>query len=310
MNHTYCLTKFAVITNSDYVELKDENKFTRQVVNFGPDNKLFNAKFKDPIVYNPLEDTKELYMEMNKIDFKSPATFTKFINTYGLPLGDNISAGNEEVKVFYKMDIKEFLEPFIRIKEIIDLWQAIQENNLDKLKKAKESFGLSSGKRFLIMAEVYKQEILKTDIDIKELFKKEGSFTSEELKLWESVKDGDLKDIAKAYITVLLNKQSFGTIKTTLVDVPCPGKGKTVMKKKIVDAVSFENLFEVAFYQLRQMIFNEMQIRTCEHCGFPFEVTHEKQRFCPPLFGKKRSNCENTYNQRLRRQKKKEQQSQ
>lgn len=50
----------------------------------------------------------------------------------------------------------------------------------------------------------------------------------------------------------------------------------------------------------------EIEYKTCEHCGKEFKVTHEKQRFCPTKPGRKRSTCENTYNQRIRRQRQKE----
>jgi hypothetical protein len=304
MKHTYCLSKFTVLEN--YKEYKDEKGVLRWIINEEA-NHLLDEKFKEQKVYNPLEETKELYMELNKINFKDPNSLPKFISTYGLPIGKNIDAGNKEIKALYRMSILEFLKNFIPFKEIINLWQAIQDDDQVKLENTRKIFSLNAADAQLKIFQEHKQYILeKSDLEIDLFQKTDGPFTDEEFKIWVNMKDMDLKDIAKSYITVLLNKQSFGHIKTTLVDVPCVKKGKTVNEKKIVDAVSFNNLFEVAFYQLRQSIFNEMKLKRCEHCGYPFEATHERQRFCSPLFGRKRSTCENTYNQRLKRQRQKQ----
>ena len=40
----------------------------------------------------------------------------------------------------------------------------------------------------------------------------------------------------------------------------------------------------------------------CEECKRVFIKNHGNQRFCPPTY-QKRSKCENTYNQRIKRQK-------
>jgi hypothetical protein len=299
----HCLTSFTVLEN--YKEFKDEKGFVRWIVNLEPEHQL-DAKFKAKNIYNPLEEARELYMELNKVNFKDPETLTKFVATYGLPLGENIEAGNKENKVFYKMDVFDFIEKLVRFKEIMRIWQAIKENNHEVLEKTKKTFHLLSAKGLIEMSEEYMDYVIKNKVEILEFFNSNTPFSDEDFKLWNSVKDLGLQDIALAYIKLLFRKQYFGKMDTDLVDVPRNKNGKITMKKTLVDAVSFNDLFEVAFYQLRQLIFNEQEIRYCEHCKFPFEVTHEKQRFCPSVLGKKRSNCENTHNQRIRRQRKKE----
>jgi hypothetical protein len=302
---TYCLSKFAVL--DDYCEKKIEGEkgwnFWLVLYN---DFNLLKAKFTNQRFYNPLEEAKELYMELNKVNLKKPESLMKFISVYGIPAGNKILGGNDEMKAFFQMNLmKDFIFKFVDLQKIIRYWKAIKEDDQETLEKAKKSFTLDAvGEQI----EEYKKHedyfVKNPDSGIEQL--NEDALNAECHNIFMKVKDQKLKDIVIAYITVLLNKQSFGEIKTTVVDVPCKEKKKIVMKKKIVDAISFNDLFEVAFYQLRQAIFNDMQIKTCEHCGFPFEVTHERQRFCPPLFGKKRSNCENTYNQRIRRKTKKE----
>lgn len=299
----HCLTTFTVLEN--YKEFKDEKGFVRWIVNLEPEHKL-DAKFKAKNIYNPLEEAKELYMELNKVNFKEPHTLTKFVATYGLPLGENIEAGNKENKVFYRMDVFEFIEKLVKFKEIMKIWQAIQENNSDVLEKTKKAFHLLAGKGLIEMSGEYMDYVIKNKVELKE-FSSNTPFSDEYFKSWNNIKDSSLQDIALTYIELIFKEQSFGKMDNKVIDVPRNKNGKVIMKKTLVDAISFNDLFEVAFYQLRQLIFNEQEIRYCEHCKFPFEVTHEKQRFCPSVLGKKRSNCENTYNQRLRRKRKKEQ---
>lgn len=302
----HCLTTFTILEN--YKEFKDEEGFVRWIVNLEPEHKL-DAKFKAKHIYNPLEEAKELYTELNKVNFKDPETLTKFVATYGLPLGEKIEAGNKENKVFYKMDVFDFIKKLVRFTEIMQIWEAIQKNDIEILEKVKNTLYLLAGKGLIEMSEEYKDYVFKNKVEFTESFSSAIPYSDENFKTWNSVKDSSLQDIALAYIKLLFKKQSLGKMDTELVDVPRNKNGKIVMKKTLVDAISFNDLFEVAFYQLRQLISTEQEIRYCEHCEFPFEVTHEKQRFCPSILGKKRSNCENTYNQRIRRQRKKEKQA-
>ncbi|RSL29685.1 hypothetical protein D7Z54_29835 [Salibacterium salarium] len=58
----------------------------------------------------------------------------------------------------------------------------------------------------------------------------------------------------------------------------------------------FDNLFEVAYFYLTQAVFNGAEMRVCQYCENLFEVTHQSQRFCPPVPNRKRSSCEMAYN--------------
>lgn len=299
MAHTYCLTRFTV--SNKYKELYN-NEGKLEWVTFDNES-LSDLKFKSDLIYNPLEDTKELYTELNKVRPIEPKSLLKFINTYGLINGLNIDEGNEDIKAIYRMSMKSFYEHWVPFKQIIFVWEAIKENNVNELEKYKDEFRLLAASRQLKTPTQNVDEI--KSILKYSLSKQEHPLAADSFKTWIQVKDEDLRIIAKAYISVLLNQQSTGQIKTTLIDIPCNKNGKTIFKKELVEAVFFKDLFEVAFYQLREAILNK-DIRKCEHCGFPFEVTHERQRFCPPLFGRKRSTCENTFNQRLKRKRMKE----
>ncbi|MED3799142.1 hypothetical protein P4604_17340 [Lysinibacillus capsici] len=88
---------------------------------------------------------------------------------------------------------------------------------------------------------------------------------------------------------------------------------KVAINSKIVNSIDgdffeiklYNNLFEIAYNQIKDSLLNNTEIKKCEHCGHFFESTHGKQRFCPPLPFKKRSSCENSYSQQIRRTKEK-----
>jgi hypothetical protein len=50
--------------------------------------------------------------------------------------------------------------------------------------------------------------------------------------------------------------------------------------------------------------------RICKNCGLEFYPRHRSQFFCPVEPGIKRSRCENTFNQRIKRQRRKEREKQ
>ncbi|WP_066057296.1 hypothetical protein [Robertmurraya korlensis] len=66
----------------------------------------------------------------------------------------------------------------------------------------------------------------------------------------------------------------------------------------------FDDLFSFAYFQLARALVNDVEVRECDNCGYIFEVTHQRQRFCPPVPNRKRSSCEMAYNNRLKKEKK------
>lgn len=297
----YCLTKFAVLEN--YTDLFKVGE-TEWIIDRHP-GKQIQAKLKNRSLYNPLEDAKELYMELNKVIPEDPKTIMKFVRTYGLPIGANLDDGDKEIKAIYRMELQELNEKLKPFQKIISVWQAIKNNTEQALETIKKEFQLMATLDQIheFSGEDNYEEILRNiNADMN------NPTTTEEFKSWLSVKDEDLKVIALTYISVLLNKQSLGKRQHKVTNVTCERSGKLVTEKAMVEAISFNNLFEVAYYQLSKAI-PKKEIRKCDHCEFPFELTHERQHFCPPLLGRKRSTCENTYNQRIKRQRKKEDQN-
>jgi predicted transposase YdaD len=64
-------------------------------------------------------------------------------------------------------------------------------------------------------------------------------------------------------------------------------------------------LIDVAWWQLRQTIIGNIQLKECEasDCSNLFVIKHVSQRFCPPAKGNKKSTCQNRAGQRKKRKK-------
>lgn len=71
-----------------------------------------------------------------------------------------------------------------------------------------------------------------------------------------------------------------------------------------VPGVWFSDLFNFAYFQIAKALSNNVEVRECDFCGHIFEVSHKRQRFCPPLPNRKRSSCEMAFNNRLKKEKK------
>ncbi|WP_453992382.1 hypothetical protein [Bacillus nitroreducens] len=289
------------------------------------------AKHKSLNTYNPLEDTPELYTELAKLDPLNEKDLLKFASEYGLPtnivsveLTEELDFDNTGFDPKYvtndEMDILTFAQSLKEYKEAFNLWNAINENEMPILKHAKEAFKKKAieanrktkhdiYKRFL--AEDYDVEDLSWDeledeetkpnfYQLLEYYinNKIDSLILYEHSLWRSwneTKDKSLQQIAKKYLIHLLNSNESGQ------------SSFAIQNNEIVPGVRFDDLLEVAFFQLSEAVTHRVKFRRCAHCRSLFEVTHEGRKFCPPLPGRKRSTCENTYNQRLKRERLKKQ---
>lgn len=75
-------------------------------------------------------------------------------------------------------------------------------------------------------------------------------------------------------------------------------------KGEIIPTILSESMFDIAYFQMLKAISNRVKLRKCTFCGFYFEVSHDKERFCPPLPFHKRSSCEMAYSNRMRKARK------
>lgn len=279
-------------------------------------------------LYNPLEEANELYTELAKLDIFHEGKLMRFIARYGLPVDyyfrnpkDIEEEELEDVRdniLFGYMDLLLFYEELIKYKKVFGIWKSIRTVNKSELYKIREEFRLSAQKSLemakdnfferyfesskygdeyynLAYEEVEKYESLsdyvKAHISKEEL--KTINFKNPMWELWEKNKDASLVECAKQYLIILINKQHMGQ------------PSFHIKNGDIVPAIAFNNLIEVAYYQLSKAITNNIELKSCEKCGAFFEVTHGSRKYCPPLLGTKRSTCENSNSQRAKRLRKK-----
>lgn len=295
----HSLTRFAVLENYEMVY---ENKDLKWISN---EDHSYRAKIKNNSIYNPLEDAKELYTELNKIDIDNTKSIMKFVKNYGLPFGETIEAGNPDIKAFHTMNIEEFSQKLAKYKEIFGYWKVAQNKNPEEMEQLKKEFGNEALAGLLANSLGFEID----EVDHKEFGKKDSTVMTPEYARWLEIKDRKPVDAIYQLISIMINEQYTKKEQTSYVDVPCKRKGKIVYEKKMAPAIYLNNLFEGAYSQLTQSIYKEMKIGLCKHCEFPFEITHERQIFCPPMLGRKGSTCENTFNKRIKRDRKKEKQS-
>lgn len=281
-------------------------------------------------LYNPLEEANELYTEMAKLNIFDVESLMKFIARYGLPLDyyfRSPKAVEEDIDdvrdniLFEYMDLLLFYEELVKYKKVFEIWKSIRTVNKSELYKIKEEFR-SSAQKTLELAKAnffeayfenskYGDEYYNLEYEEIEKYESLSSYvedhiSKEELKnikfkspmweLWEKNKDASLVECAKQYLIILINKQDMGQ------------PSFHIKNGNIVPAIAFNNLIEVAYYQLSKAITNNTELKACEKCGAFFEVTHGARKYCPPLLGTKRSTCENSNSQRAKRMRKKKNQ--
>jgi hypothetical protein len=81
---------------------------------------------KTAYVYNPLEDTPELFLELAKVS--NLKELLQFINIYGLPTGKSKKEINSDTEqlIVYDMDIFDFFVQVETLHELVSLWFSIQ----------------------------------------------------------------------------------------------------------------------------------------------------------------------------------------
>jgi hypothetical protein len=110
----------------------------------------------------------------------------------------------------------------------------------------------------------------------------------------DSLSDNQVINLAKEYLASLL-----GYLDAFNVSMHLDFENGT-----FVPGVWFKDLFNFAYFQLAKALSNNVEVLECDYCSHIFEVTHKRQRFCPPLPNRKRSSCEMAYNNRLKKEKK------
>ncbi|MBY0005741.1 hypothetical protein H7K05_10430 [Priestia aryabhattai] len=279
-------------------------------------------------LYNPLEEASELYTEMAKLDIFNEESLMRFVARYGLPLDYYFrrpkdiqeEESDEEINnniLFGYMDLLLFYEELAKYKKIFNIWKSIRTDNKSELYAIRDEFRSSAHKSLTIAKKNFFEEYFENSEYAEEYYNLEDEEAEkyenlisyvekhapkEELdnikfehsmwELWQKNKDVPLIENAKQYLIILINNQNMGKPSFHL---------KT---GDIVPAIAFNNLIEVAYYQLSRAMTNNTDLRACEKCGAFFEVTHGSRKYCPPLLGTKRSTCENSNSQKAKRKRK------
>ncbi|MBY0124490.1 hypothetical protein [Bacillus sp. S/N-304-OC-R1] len=265
--------------------------------------------------YDPLEESPNLYTEIAKIEYFDIPSLTKFIENFGLPFGLDLFPTDIYSVFHYELDLFGFYNTLYEYKKTLNVFEALQTNNKTKINEYAEEFkkyvesemnkGISGSvdtlMDFKIIKKLEHEEGLKNYSDFSkryyEIFREEA-FQIKQIpnvvKRWYEIEDAPPEFKARHYLVELMNNWDKGNSTYAIID------------GQIHPGTTFNDLIEVAYYQLSCAVIGNIELRRCENCNSLFEVIHESRRFCPPLPGVKISTCQNTYNQRIKRKRKKD----
>jgi hypothetical protein len=315
----HCLTVFLKVENYEFVkaeiEPEDEDlyEFLEEDIEYikakkeDIDGALYEGKYT---YFNPLEDAPNLYTDLAKIGKKDKKGLMDFIKEYGLPMGEALIPSDIHNVLLKECPDYEVFSAIEEFKKALTVYHIIRDGDPVEIEKLKDEFdfylrrqertkGLEVTFNKFDEKDIY-EEIDDTEIApiTKWLSEEIGSMPKPLLsplkkETREQLKDRDPQAVAMAYLTELLNRHGKGNSSYALID------------GQIQPGTTFKDLIEVAYFQLSRAVIGNIALRPCEHCGALFEVTHESRRFCPPHKDNKISTCQNSYNQRIKRKRKK-----
>lgn len=325
----YHQTMLEKIVNYTQAKIENKKELIRRVYVPMADIDRYISDENEFHTFDPLSDTPELYLEMNKIVIFDEKSLMKFIKNYGIAshlaspnnesglFNSTLFQNNDSEKLILEMDALILFEGLAKFQSILKMWNDIKEDNVKELINIKKEFqslaefhnnhkalfkeagSLEEYTDFIftdsgvLFTEGEMEDVIKAYKNKPDKLIKVTEKGSEVKNAWERVKNNsDLKIIAFAYLNLKLKDINSGETATRFID------------GKIVPAMKFNNPLEIAGYQLKQAIFKDQKLELCENCGALFEPRHASQKFCSPLPGRKRSTCENTFNQRLKRMRK------
>ncbi|PFR94849.1 DUF6076 domain-containing protein [Priestia megaterium] len=257
----YCLSKFAVFEDYEYVGSSVENgKFVA----------LGEIKY----TYNPLENADIISKVANlKLEIEDMITFFKEYGFFGRIV---------ENEVFHRVQYwnsiphtRAFKEEnhIAAITSISGIKSAVQEASISQREKA-----INQENKKIINNQ------LKNMVDIAKKIDK-----PDYIYLYEDAISTDMQIRTKEYISRLIRGNSAFLQSLQVID------------NEFVEAISFPTLLDVAHYQIANALIEGVEFRRCKYCQEWFLAQHGRQNFCAPLPNRKRSTCENTYRQRQKR---------
>lgn len=263
--------------------------------------------------YNLLDDFPHLYTEIIKIDMFDKDSLEKFIYSFGLPMGADKYGSDDHTIFHYDLELTDFYKELNAFKVAFDIFEALQENNEETINYyADDYFPYIEHKSNAInLNTVDSSDIAKQLKDMERgdsKIEKHWSLMNE-----EASKNKKTVPILERYMKVKDESPRIKSTQYMLELINSWDKGKSIIvtdSDTIQNGITFTSLMEVAKYQLAQSVVNNYELRRCEFCGRSFPVDHDKRRFCPPVYPAtatyKISNCQNTFNQRAKRKRKKD----
>lgn len=219
--------------------------------------------------YNPILDTPELFTEILKIDLNNPDSILKFIHEYGIPRNETFEEGSSLGVIYNDRNIFHISNKKTQLEGFEYDVQQLQDY-------ARIWEGISFDNKDIVE-------------EFKNRFQKSEHFQEE----WQTIKNESNETILKKYLVIVLNQHSMGR------------QGFYLSGNHIVPSIKFEDLTEIAWWQFANGVINNIYFKKCLNCGHVFFPQHGHQKFCPPINGRKISTCQNTYNQRTKRKRKK-----
>ncbi|MEH7610765.1 DUF6076 domain-containing protein [Gottfriedia acidiceleris] len=267
LNKRFCLTKIAVFEDYKLVG-----------------NPYYDGKFiaigEIKHIYNPLEDVDILSKAANlfdprEINERTIDNYISFFREFGL-LGDvdnysfsqvRYGTSQPHILTFQEQSFRSVEASLMGLNDV--LWHA--DINLGRDNHSNDLTWLEG---FRKTYEKYNTDYIKLD---KQRFAQSG-----------------IDSHTKELVSNLIRSRSVIMESTQVLD------------GEYVPAISFPTLLDVAYQQLNNALYGGKTFNKCLNCGSIFLAKHGLQKFCAPLPNRKRSTCENTYNQRQKRLRKRQ----
>lgn len=236
------------------------------------------------------DEGKGLFTEMAKVEIFNHASLRRFSNVFGLPTGIDISRKSGLKALDGLKDYNTFLyfgaSPITLIdmelmeyKNVFNSFIAVKTGNAKLAKK------INARKDFVNEARKI-SEVEKERVRLIERLRIEYMEALGEIEVGMTFDEkAELMRCRKDLANKLTKKVAFNT---KIVDT---------LDGRFLETKIYSNLFEIAYNQIKNSLINNAEIKECEYCGHYFEPEHGTQRFCSPLPFRKRSSCENSYNQ-------------
>jgi hypothetical protein len=253
-----------------------------------------------------------------RFELDSTRIFEKVMDTArSKNIADSIILPTEKALVKAKRKMKSY-NPLTEAADLYTHFAGINPNKNSSLLKFVCNYGIPASMIYERTYDVNDQAMYQSIMNLLAFssdLKIQLKAFKETYSLWDSIKSHDLpylkKVISKYPEDFFVNHAStLDKAQSVLADYIQGslrwGHTLAVVEGKIRPILFFDHLYRIMDFQLYQAVVYDVPVKHCEFesCNKIFEDKNGR-KFCPPFPGNKRSTCENTANQRLKRMKKK-----